>query len=781
MAGRGPVGPAPDARGTRRSVLRAVRVRAELFRDPRLRRAGPYLVAVLIAIASVFGLVARPASSEPAQHADYVVIAGAAGLRWDDVNAVDTPTMWRLAQRGSIGALSVRSAHSPTCPVDGWLTLGAGNLARTERHAAVPCQPMNVEVQSPDGIGGNLGKLQQEVVGYNRALGYGAQPGALAEAVRCTVAVGQGAAVAAARPFGRVDRYAASLPRDPAGLLGACVLSIVDLGTVSGADAAARRARVHAADAALARVLVARPENSLVMVAGLADTDEAARLHVAIAEGPGFHSGWLTSSSTGRAGYVQLTDLAPTALNVLGRAQPSKLFIGAPAASISGRPAGLPAAVSDLADADREAGAQHGVAGRFYLVLTICELLLFAAAVPLLRRARRQAGPHGLRPAPGWLVRSEEVALVAAALSLPAALMADAVPWWRSGAPGPLFLVITLVVTAALTAAVAAGPWWQGAVEPVGAVGGITAVIIGMDVLTGSRLQLNGVAGYSTLAGSRYSGLGTVGLGLLITGVLLIAGWLAYRATRPWRPAIVSVLGGVGVVLVGSPYLGADVGGAVALTAGVCVAAALSTGGYLTFARLAWATLAGLGVTIGFAVLDLRRPVSERGSLGRILTEVRDGTASATAHRIVSANAVNLLNSPLTLLALGGAALVAFALIRPWGGLKRLFGLYPPVRAALLGGTVAVLLAGALDGTALEVAGAAAAIGVPLAALAALRVLDHADDRTVAAAVRAALSIDPVLRPAHPPGATGAARAQAATRPTAPAPPAGAGAGDVLL
>ncbi|HKT00913.1 MAG TPA: hypothetical protein VJT31_15405, partial [Rugosimonospora sp.] len=109
----------------------------------------------------------------------------------------------------------------------------------------------------------------------------------------------------------------------------------------------------------------------------------------------------------------------------------------------------------------------------------------------------------------------------------------------------------------------------------------------------------------------------------------------------------------------------------------------------------------------------------------------------------------------------GGAALVVIALIRPWGGLKRLFGLYPAVRGALVGGAAAVLLAGALDGTALDVAGAATAIGVPLAALAALRVLDHADDRTVAEAVRAALRWEEEARPigstthepARPPGA----------------------------
>ena len=59
------------------------------------------------------------------------------------------------------------------------------------------------------------------MVQYNQQrLPWGAMPGALAESVRCTVAVGPGAAVAAARPFGRVDRYAPGLPADPRPLLG---------------------------------------------------------------------------------------------------------------------------------------------------------------------------------------------------------------------------------------------------------------------------------------------------------------------------------------------------------------------------------------------------------------------------------------------------------------------------------------------------------------------------------------------------------------------------------
>ena len=41
-------------------------------------------------------------------------------------------------------------------------------------------------------------------------------------------------------------------------------------------------------------------------------------LHVAIASGPGFERGWLSSTSTLHSPYVQLIDAAPTSLQALG-------------------------------------------------------------------------------------------------------------------------------------------------------------------------------------------------------------------------------------------------------------------------------------------------------------------------------------------------------------------------------------------------------------------------------------------------------------------------------
>lgn len=719
------------------------------------RGLAPFLVAAAVAIASIVALVARPATSDSQRRADYVIVAGAPGLRWDDLSPTETPTLWQLAARGSIGALAVRSARPVTCPADGWLTLGAGNPAiRTgvrvppplkatpsaaasasptgtptpEADSAIGCYLGNTEVVSPDGIGG-LVRDQPTIVSYNERQTWGARPGALAESVRCTVAVGAGAAVAAARPIGRVDRYAAALPADPAPLLRQCRLAVVDLGVVAG-EGDVRTYAVREADARMARLLAGRPPSSLLLVAGLADTDETSRLHVAIADGPGYEGGWLSSPSTSRSGYLQLIDLAPTALAALGTARPARLFGGQPAHRTEGRPHDLAAAVDRLAGADHEAGAQRAVSGHFFLVLTIAGLAAVALAVPLLRRVRRGTGPRGPRVAPLRLRRAAEVLLIGVALAIPAALLAGVTGWWHSSAPGWVFLV-ALVGALALGVAVSVlSPPRRHTLGPTGVAAGLAATVVLVDVLTGARLQLNGVGGYSALEGARYAGLGTVGLGVFSAGLLLAAGCIAQRLPRRWRPACVAVLGGIGVMVVGSPYLGTDAAGAIALTAGVCVAAALSTGGWLTLGRLSWTTLGGVVVTMGFALLDLSRPPETRGSLGRFLTAVQDGTAAAIVRRTNVENVAIMARSPLAWLAVGAAAFAFIVMPRPWGGLTRLFAIYPAVRAAAAGLTVAVVLGGLLNGVGLTVAGAGAVTALPLLVVAALRVLAHADERT---------------------------------------------------
>jgi hypothetical protein len=310
---------------------------------------------------------------------------------------------------------------------------------------------------------------------------------------------------------------------------------------------------------------------------------------------------------------------------------------------------------------------------------------------------------------------------VVAALAIPAALAAEGVPWWPAEAVGRVFTVTALAVLAGASVLVVRTPIFRQALGVVGAGAGIAAAAVTVDLLTGSWLQLNGVVGYSAYDGGRYSGLSPVGLGVLIAGTLLLAGCLAEQVTRRWRPVVVGTVGAAGVVLAGSPYLGADIGGAVALTAGVCLAAALSPGGWQTVRRAAWAAVTGCLVVVVVGLFDLRRPVDERSGLGGLFTQVAEGTGGSGLQRVSLANVEAFTATPLTVLAVGAGVFVWFALLRPWGGLKRLFAIHPAVRAATAGAVVAALLGGVFVGAALTVAGAAAAVGVPLLTLAALR------------------------------------------------------------
>ena len=103
--------------------------------------------------------------------------------------------------------------------------------------------------------------------------------------------------------------------------------------------------------------------------------------------------------------------------------------------SVTGRRTPLSAALRSQVDADREVRVQRPVAGNFFPILTVFQLILFVAAIPLLRRARRPAGPITPQPNPPWYEHAVERLLVAAALVVPAALLAGLVPWWRGPPP----------------------------------------------------------------------------------------------------------------------------------------------------------------------------------------------------------------------------------------------------------------------------------------------------------------------------------------------------------
>ncbi|GAA3517493.1 hypothetical protein [Actinocatenispora rupis] len=662
------------------------------------------LAALLLA---AVGVLALPGPAGAVTSSDRVIVVGVPGLRWDDVTAADTPALWGLAAHGSVGTLTARSTQSLTCADDGWLTLGAGNRAQRGPHRLVSgdCPRTRVGL-AVHGDGSAVLGDQPAVVLRNQPAR--SRPGALAEALRCTTAIGPGAAIAAARPVGRINQY---LPRPPADLRPAfdrCPLTVVDAGTVAGPD---RTAQARDADRVLAEVLADRPEHSTVLVVGVADTDAPARLHVAVADGPGFADGWLSSGTTHRTGYVQLSDVAPTVTAALGLPRPVS-FAGQAWQRSTDRGQPLAAARQRMIGADQLSVTTARNSGRFVAVLVAVQFALYLlAGVALVRLARRPAtdGPsRRIRPA-------VETGASAAALMVPAMLLADLVPWWRAPRPGLVLVLVVAAVVVTLTAAVRLGPWRRHRLGCTAATAAVVVLVIGADALTGAHLELDNVVGYAAVTGDRYTGLGMVGLGAFAAAILGLAGCAARGMTRRYRSVAVALLGAIGVVIVGSPYLGADPGAAVAMTAGVAVAAVLAGGGWLTLTRLGWAVVTGVVVAGAFALLDLTRPADQRGHLGRFLANLFGGTARPALSRVAEANTVATLTSLLTVLVVVVALFTALVLLSPAGGLRRVYGLFPSLRGALVGTAVAGVLAGLFDGAGLIVAGAAASVAVPLA------------------------------------------------------------------
>jgi hypothetical protein len=58
-----------------------------------------------------------------------LVVIGTGGVSPADIGPARTPNLWRLLREGSAAALNVTAVHVNTCPIDGWLTLSAGNQA----------------------------------------------------------------------------------------------------------------------------------------------------------------------------------------------------------------------------------------------------------------------------------------------------------------------------------------------------------------------------------------------------------------------------------------------------------------------------------------------------------------------------------------------------------------------------------------------------------------------------------------------------------------------------
>lgn len=327
------------------------------------------------------------------------------------------------------------------------------------------------------------------------------------------------------------------------------------------------------------------------------------------------------------------------------------------------------------------------------------------------------------------------VAVISGAIAI-STFLAQLIPWWTLPTP-MLSVIITILAIAALITAIAfAGPWRSHVLGPLTTVAAITSLALLIDVMTGSKLQVNAVTGYEPVTGGRFYGFSNIAFAIYATGTILglagVAQWLlGKKVPRAVVVGVCAVYGGFAIFADGWPAWGADFGGVPAFVVGLAVFLLLLSGKRVSVLRLVVVGLAGAAIVGVLSVVDWLRPETQRTHLGNFVQQIIDGQAWTVVGRKFSAMVgVTVGNWSLTLLSLVALAFLFLVLARPsrWGaaGLGLAYRQAPVFRAGLFGALTCAFVGFLMNDSGIAIPAMALTVAVPLTLAACVRALQLA-------------------------------------------------------
>ena len=654
------------------------------------------------------------------------VLIGTGGVIWSDVSREATPRLWELLRDGSGAALTVRSVNTSTCPVDAWLGVSAGERAaapaldgNTRRASWEPCPP-------PSPVTDGQVALWEDYTEAAAALRFNATLGTLGDTAAaqgvCISAVGPGAALGAARGDGTVEQ---SLPYDPALLpeaLTSCPVTLVDVGSLpQSLTDDARAEALTEIDTRIGAVLDAAPAGANVIVASMADDGPESRLRMAVATGPDFGGGLLLSPSTRQPGLVVNNDLTASVLALTGLEVPR----GLNGSVLTSESAGVNSEelaeqrLQDLVDYDLASFKIRSLVPTFFQAFVYGQLVIYLLVLLVWKGKLGSPETRGR-----WLGFARVVAVSAA--GVPAAtFLANLIPWWRAGSPMLAIVASVALWTAIIAILALCGPWGSTGLGPVAVVSSVTVLVLGLDVMTGSRLQLSSLMGLQPAIGGRYFGMGNVPFALFITSAILLATVVANaylargrRIAAAWAAGLILT---AALVVNGAPMWGADAGGPLSLPPAIAFFVLTILGVQVTWRRWLLLFVATGLIFLTVAFLDSLRPVESQSHLGRFFESLGGGTGNALDIVIRKAEQNwNVLtgNYTLTMLVPFALAFVIYVLAREtsWGSraLQRSFDRYPALRPGLITLLVALTIGFFVNDSGVAIPAVGATIAVPL-------------------------------------------------------------------
>ena len=180
-----------------------------------------------------------------------------------------------------------------------------------------------------------------------------------------------------------------------------------------------------------------------------------------------------------------------------------------------------------------------------------------------------------------------------------------------------------------------------------------TVAVLGIDVMTGSRLQLETPFGLSVLEAGRFYGIGNEALGIYGLSGLFGAAWLALVLLRSparlaasgggqpsRRPAVLAVAA-VAVFAVfasGWPGFGGKVGGTIAMVPCFLLLAMVVAGIRLNWRRILLVAVSGLALFAVFALISYLVPATGHSDIGVFAGNTLHGRSGGLLLRKINSN-----------------------------------------------------------------------------------------------------------------------------------------------
>lgn len=671
--------------------------------NKRCSRRSRHAIAILISALALALLIPLPAQAH--EHPRVLVLISS-GLSWSDIDPdqEDNRQLMKTVSQAGVGNLTRQGVAKNTCPLDGYLTLSAGRrITALNSRTADGCPSVPIPRSGHFPVA-ELKSWKKDAQNQHGRSSLGLLGESLEKGNNKVVAIGPGAGLAAMDSSGKIANYrerstGEHLTAQIKTALRQYEVTIVDVGsTSSNQDTLEQPASISAPSTwfpdkdltlkprlgkvknNLQSALAATDANTIVFGIDVADHSSDPHLGMAFWKSASAKPGFLRSTGIRQQGLVSTADFSREIIATTGSELSEQLAGGKLLIQSSENGS---TNLNWLRNQSLRAEQVGLVQMPFYL---FCALCFFIALAYFVRRLR-----HPYSSLSGRALNLVTWGLLFVPLLGPASVIALLLPpSWYGAAGGNLtsnqlemshallnteFILVSGIISALLALlcqllGILLGkryPRYQAAMPAILCASVFILWILG-SVLSGSPDQVSAVFSAPATRSVRFYGVNNNKYAFLFTATIILESLLLAPAAKkhPERTnryfAYAFLALAVVVIIDGLPYLGADVGGPLAMIIGVGVTVNLVLGRAIRPWKIIVLTLVAAASSTIFAIVDLVTPTYST-HFGRFLYEVFRRQGGVIVERKARAM-IDSFGGPVGLvLVLLAVALVAYLVI----------------------------------------------------------------------------------------------------------------------